>query len=922
MSVDDRSSMNKRNNFANLPLELKLRRLQVVTVGLALVFTLAVTSFTEAWRERKQILSDAHSTGNMIGFNAAAALLFNDGKSATDILAALRNKPNIVAARLYSLDGLAFADYLADGRTVALPVGLADAQAELQHNARSLFDYKAVQAVEQNGEVAGHLYMLIDLKPLWADVLRNIGQISLVTLIAFFLSSYFGKGLSAVIAEPLIRLSALARLVSREKNYTVRAAGGGNDEVGQLVNSFNSMIEQVQERDAELEKQRDQLEMEVSLRTADLREAVNEAQAASVAKSQFLANMSHEIRTPMNGVLGMTELLLGTELNATQRQYAETVFNSADSLLTIINDILDFSKIEAGKMELEDIDFNLNDLCEQVSTLFYDRAQQSRIELSYEMAPEVEDEVRGDPYRLRQILTNLLSNALKFTEKGSIKLQVDQVVNASAEVSSANVDLVFQVSDTGIGIAEEAMSRLFRSFSQADGSTTRKYGGTGLGLVISKELCELMGGSIEVNSELGQGTVFIVKLPLRRARAPVPLSSGFCLDIGGKRALIVEDNPTNASIIASHLANFGMHYRTADSAAQGLAMLEQAVEQGQPFDVALLDMKMQGMNGADMCRQIRKDPRHAGLKIVIITSSAFADELARIRACGCDRYLDKPLRKRALQDALRQLLVDRTAEPVVQSELAGVRVLLAEDNPVNQKLAMAMLNVLGCRVESANNGLNALEIYKAGAFDIILMDCMMPTMDGYTATENIRRLEQADDKPAIPILALTANAMEGDREKCLAAGMSDYLAKPFLLETLRTKISQLLKRQALTAEAATLERPAANIQFDPTPLATMRKMGGDQLVAELLALFYGNVPQLFETLEQGMSAGDAETVCHAAHNLKSAAGNLGAISMADLARDMEHAARSGSLRFDLQQVANLRAEYASLCRHLARQEVG
>ncbi len=910
----------KQSKFASLPINSKLRRLQGMTVGLALIFTLSVTSITEVWQQRSQILADISSTANMIGFNVAAALLFNDARSANDLLASLRNKPAIIAARLYNLEGVAFADYVAEPYTLTLPADFAEArQQEQRHNDSWLVDHKVIQDIRQNNDVIGHLYLAIDLRPMWWSVVGNLGQISLVTLIAFLLSLYYGKGLSALIAAPLIRLSSLAQQVSREKNYAVRAEGGGEDEVGQLVNSFNSMIEQVQERDAILEQQRDRLEDEVESRTAALREAVKEAQAASVAKSQFLANMSHEIRTPMNGVLGMTELLLGTELNSTQKQYAETVFNSADSLLTIINDILDFSKIEAGKMDLEEIDFNLSDLCEQLTALFFERAQQKHIDLNCELDPDVEHEVRGDPYRLRQVLTNLLSNALKFTEIGSVKLQVSQA-GADALATGADVHLRFRISDTGIGVPAEAMSRLFKSFSQADGSTTRKYGGTGLGLIISKELCDLMGGTIDVVSTPNAGTVFTVEIPLRKALEPVPVAATHYSDLAGKSVLIIDDNSTNTDIIANYLSSFGMHYRVAENAAQGLEVLDQVNSSGRHFDVALLDMAMRDMSGAELCRHIRQDSGLADMRLLIVSSGACEDELERIHASGCDLYLDKPLRKRDLQAAFRKLLAKKSANKPIQGCLSGIRVLLAEDNPVNQKLAMAMLGVFGCQVATASDGLEAVDIFKQGKIDLVLMDCMMPNQDGYSASREIRNFEQAGAKQPIPILALTANAMEGDRERCLAAGMNDYLSKPFLLEVFRDKISRLLDIHSPSRVNESTTQPPRSIQFDPAPLATLRKMGGDRLVDDLLQLFYDSVPPLLEKLEQGMVAGDLEAVRHAAHSLKSATANLGALHFADLARDMEHAARNGSLVFDDQQLVKLNNEYRDICEIIAKQD--
>ncbi|TAL50916.1 MAG: response regulator [Methylovulum sp.] len=793
--------------FADRPITSKLRHLQAVTVGLALVFTLLVSSVTEFWKERSQILADAASTGEMIGFNAAAALLFNDKRSATDILAALYSKPAIIGAQLYTLKGAAFAHYLAnkpDHQWLAFPNALPGDGDPPQQNRIIALSHAVLQPVNLNGETTGYLYLVIDLQPMWWKLFINLGRISLVMLAAFLLSVFYGQHLAAIISEPLIRLSLLAQQVSQEKNYTLRATGEGEDEIGRLVKSFNRMIAQIEERDARLEQHRARLEGEVELRTADLRHSVAEAQAASIAKSQFLANMSHEIRTPMNSVLGMTELLLGTELNPSQRQYAEAVFRSADSLLSIINNILDFSKIEAGKLELEDIDFSLTRLLDQLIALFFEPARSKHIELCCNIDPGVPDAVRGDAYRLRQILTNLIANAIKFTDAGSIKLEVSTIATEACGLTG-DIYLDFRVSDTGIGIAADALSKLFQSFSQADGSTTRKYGGTGLGLAICRELSELMGGTIGVESKPDTGTVFSVRLPLRKALAPIPA--------------------------------------------------ETRQDTGQLLKPGFLETAHLGDH--DTC-------------------------------------------------------------------LRGKRILLAEDNPVNQEMAKAMLTMLGCRVDVAVNGLEALKIFKHGGHDLILMDCMMPEMDGYTSAREIRLLEKAAGKGRIPIVALTANAMQDDRKRCLAAGMSDYLAKPVLLEALRDKLITALKPASaeVTALAGNLSPPiTGTARFDPAPLNLLYHMGGETLVSNVLELFRRNAAQQIDKLREGLLKQNSDTVSQAAHSLKSAAANIGGLYLAELARDIEQAARDGSLVFDEHFADSLKTEYQHILQIVSKQEL-
>ncbi|MCQ8181249.1 response regulator [Methylomonas sp. SURF-1] len=904
-----------RDKLVDLPMTYKLQRLQAITLALALALTLAIVSVTQVWQEKKEQLNEIRSLGKMIGFSAGAALLFGDAKTGSDILATLRGKPEILSAQLYGRDGEIFANYPAQAAPGSFPPTLLKAQEQLLGQRQRLLNLITLNPLpDDSGEVIGYLRVLIDLRPLWRAVAINLGQILMAMLASFMFAVRFGRRLAASIAAPLTRLSQLARQVSVDNNYMVRAKGESSDEIGQLVKSFNQMIERIQQRDAELENQRGCLEREVDLRTADLRQAVLDAQAASIAKSQFLATMSHEIRTPMNGVLGMTELLLGSELNPTQRQYAETVFSSADSLLTIINDILDFSKIEAGKLELEETDFSLSNLIDQLGTLFFERASSKNIRLLCEIDPETPKEVRGDPYRLRQILTNLLSNAVKFTEAGEVKLQVRNCEPKLCS-SATGLCLEFKISDTGIGMNREALSRLFQAFSQADGSTTRKYGGTGLGLVISKELCELMGGNIRVESQPQVGSVFSVYLPLREALAPLPAKAASQANLAGKYVLVVEDNATNAKILENHLAEFGMHFRVAKNGSHALEILEQSARSGQFFDIALLDMRMLGMNGTELARRIRDDVRFARLRLVIISSCADEAEMADIRNCGCDVHLQKPVYRRTLQDTLLRLLPPATeaaaeAKPVPAP--SGLRILLAEDNPVNQKICSAMLRQLGYNLICAGNGQEVLDLFQTEPADLILMDCMMPVMDGYTATQRIRELEQASGAKRTPIIALTANAMEGDREKCLRVGMDDYLSKPFLQKTLHDKIRALIGDSQPARPDAEIRRTA----FDSAELRSLRQIGGDELVAEVLRLFRENAAQQIRAIATAIENRQSTEVRQAAHSLKSTAANIGAAQLAELARNLEHAARDNTLAFDSLVAESLQTAYKAILQQL------
>jgi CheY-like chemotaxis protein len=561
------------------------------------------------------------------------------------------------------------------------------------------------------------------------------------------------------------------------------------------------MLEGIQQRDAALQSANEELETRVLKRTEEMRRAKDAAEEASRVKSEFLANMSHEIRTPLNGIMGMTDLALGTEITTEQHEYLDTVKQSADSLLVVINDILDFSKIEAGKVDLELVDFNLRDCLESTLKILAFRADQKGLELLCEIAPEAPEVVRGDSSRLRQIVTNLVGNAIKFTNEGEVAMKVE--VKSQAD---DNRTLQFTVSDTGIGILREKQALVFNPFSQADTSTTRKYGGTGLGLTISARLVELMGGRIWLESEVGRGTNFFFTVQVKSSEMPSVVGSIAPPEIlRGVKVLVVDDNLTNRRILDGMLKRWEMRPTLVEGGEEALAELSAAREVGAPYGLILTDMHMPKMDGFSLVERIRQRPELATATIMMLTSAGHRGDADRCRELGVAAYLLKPIRQSELREAVAQVLGAREqtgAIPLVtryslqdaRDPMMVLRILVAEDNAVNQRLVIRLLEKRGHRVVLAADGRQAIEALDQGSFDLVFMDVQMPETDGLEATGIIRKKEEKTGKHQ-PIIALTAHAMTGDRDRCLAAGMDGYLTKPIRPQELDQILDSYVNRR-------------------------------------------------------------------------------------------------------------------------------
>jgi two-component system sensor histidine kinase/response regulator len=921
--------------FRNFSIKHKLTAIIMLTSTIVLLLASGAFVANALVTFRRSMIENLSTLAEVIGTNSTASLAFNDQDSANETLAALEAEPHITSACIYTKDGKIFARYTGNSvdRGSVPPKSkrdehhLSDSNSEppilieeghhFQDDHLDLF-----KQIVLDGDTIGTVYLQSDLYRLYSRLRWYAIICAIVMLTSIFVAYLLSSKFQRLVSKPILHLVQAMKVVSEEKSYSIRVRKQSNDELGILIDGFNEMLSQIHVRDREHQRHREHLEERVAMLTAELSQANQHLEQAKVAtevaskaKGEFLANMTHEIRTPLNPIIGMTSLALNMELTPSLRKYLTTIQTSAHALVGIINDVLDFSKIEEGKLEMEIVDFQLHDVLENLCDMFRDKVAEKEIELIIAVDDDVPCALIGDPLRLGQVLINLTSNALKFTDGGEVLIRV-----VCLDKSQDKASLRFLVKDTGIGITQEHIPKLFSAFTQADGSATRKYGGTGLGLTICKWLVEMMEGEIWVESELGEGSTFLFTAHFDRQAADREQKLVAPSGIQRLKVLVVDDNKHSRIVTGKILKSFTFEVDTASSGEEGLEKLRESLTGEKPFELVLMDWKMPGLDGIAASKEIKEDPQLAHIPIILTTGFGREEEMRQGEAVGVDAFLIRPLKQSLLFDTIMYLFGQKKSEETAQGyravasqsliveRLTGARILMVEDNDINREVASEILANAGIIVETANNGKEAVEAVNRASYDCVLMDVQMPEMDGFEATRVIRRNEEqlraTSYSTHIPIIAMTAHAMKGDREKCIEAGMDDYVAKPIDPEALFSKLSKWIKPgKRQTGLGLLIDHHGGNeVEEDVPPILPginieegLRRLGGNKkLFKKLLKAFSTEFTGAVEEIRNALNDQDMEVAHRLVHNLKGVGGNISTKDVRAAAQELNMAIKEGA----------------------------